>query len=143
MMRKGLRSTFIIIASLFATHSINAQQMHEIDKIKSVLLDYIEGTANSEPDRLRNAFHPDFNLYTVNDEGKLWIRSGEQYIAGFTPGKKLNRVGRIISIDYENNVAMAKAEIVVPNYKTFIDYFMLVKYDEQWRIVQKAYTAKE
>jgi len=132
----------ISIILFISIETVNAQQSDEMDQIKAVLLDYIEGTTNSEPDRLRRAFHPDFNLYTVTEDDQLLIRSGKKYIAGFTPGKKLNRVGRIISIDYENNVAVAKAEIVVPGYKTFIDYFMLVKYEGKWRIVQKSYTTK-
>tara|TARA_R110000787_G_scaffold86285_4_gene184020 strand:- start:9693 stop:9797 length:105 start_codon:yes stop_codon:yes gene_type:complete len=34
-------------------------------------MDYIEGTANGEKDRLRKDFHPDFNLYTVTTEDSL------------------------------------------------------------------------
>jgi Putative lumazine-binding len=31
--------------------------------ITETLMHYIEGTANGQPDRLRKAFHPDFNRY--------------------------------------------------------------------------------
>ena len=51
----------------------------EIAQITATLMDYIEGTANGEPESLRRAFHPDFNLYTVTND-TLWIRSGEAYI---------------------------------------------------------------
>lgn len=54
----------------------------DAEQIKEILLDYIEGTANGQPERLRRAFHPDFNLYTVAKD-TLWIRSGQQYIANF------------------------------------------------------------
>jgi len=112
----------------------------EIEQITATLMDYIEGTANGEPDRLKKAFHPDFNLYTVTEQDSLRIRSGEKYIAGIKEGEKANRIGRIVSIDYEKDAAMAKAEIVVPNWRIFTDYFLLLKYEGSWKIVQKSYT---
>ncbi|MBK6564468.1 MAG: nuclear transport factor 2 family protein [Saprospiraceae bacterium] len=115
---------------------------HEFEQISATLMDYIEGTANGEPERLRKAFHPDFNLYTVTKDS-LWIRSGEKYISNIKPGEKANRIGRIISIDYENDAAMAKAEIVIPGWRIFTDYFLLLRYEGSWKIVQKSYTWSE
>ena len=100
----------------------------EIEQITTTLMDYIEGTANGEPARLRKAFHPEFNLYTVTEEDSLRIRSGEKYISDIKEGTKANRIGRIISIDYENDAAIAKAEIVIPNWRIFTDYFLLLKF---------------
>ncbi len=122
---------------------INAQTnstKSDIEQITATLTDYIEGTANGEPDRLRRAFHPDFNLYAVNEHDSLLIRSGQKYISNVKQGEKTNRIGRIISIDYENNAATAKAEIVIPNYRIFTDYFLLLKYEGNWKIVHKSYT---
>ena len=118
----------------------NQNSKSEIEQISETLMDYIEGTANGEPERLRKAFHPDFNLYAVTDKDSLLVRSGEKYIANVKPGEKSNRIGRIISIDYEKDVAIAKAEIVVPNWRIFTDYFLLVKYQGAWKIVHKSYT---
>lgn len=135
--------TLLIILSLLGTININAQTEEapsEIAQITATLMDYIEGTANGEPERLKKAFHPDFNLYTVTSEDSLRIRSGEKYINNVKEGKKSNRIGRIISIDYEKDAAMAKAEIVIPNWKIFTDYFLLLKYEGSWKIVQKSYT---
>ena len=118
----------------------NQNSKSEIEQISETLMDYIEGTANGEPERLRKAFHPDFNLYAVTDKDSLLVRSGEKYIANVKPGEKSNRIGRIISIDYEKDAAIAKAEIVVPNWRIFTDYFLLVKYQGSWKIVHKSYT---
>lgn len=115
---------------------------HEFEQISATLMDYIEGSANGEPERLRKAFHPDFNLYTVTRDS-LWIRSGEKYISNIKPGEKANRIGRIISIDYEKDAAMAKAEIIIPGWRIFTDYFLLLKYEGSWKIVQKSYTWRE
>ncbi len=114
----------------------------ELDQIRETLTDYIEGTANGQPKRLRKAFHPKFNLYTVAKD-TLWIRSGEQYIANINEGEKLNRVGRIVSIDVEKDVAIAKVEIVASDTRLFTDYFLLLKYGGFWKIVHKSYSWKE
>lgn len=132
-------ATLMLLAGLHA----NAQTTNgksDIEQITETLMDYIEGTANGEPDRLKKAFHPDFNLYTVTEKDSLRIRSGKEYVSNIKPGEKANRVGRIISIDYEKDAAMAKAEIIIPNWKIFTDYFLLLRYEGTWKIVQKSYT---
>jgi hypothetical protein len=137
--------TVIICFLIFISSNSFAQNQNEksdYDKISETLMDYINGTANGDTAQVRKAFHPDFNLYTVTKDS-LWIRSGEQYISNIKIGEKNNRIGRIISIDYEKDAAMAKAEIVVPDWRIFTDYFLLLKYEGKWRIVQKSYTWRE
>jgi len=127
---------------LFGGIYVNAQteSKSEIEQITATLMDYIDGTGNGEPDRLRKAFHPDFNLYTITEEDSLRIRSGEKYISNIKEGHKSSRIGRIISIDFEKDTAIAKAEIVIPDWKIFTDYFLLLKYEGSWKIVHKSYT---
>jgi hypothetical protein len=108
--------------------------------IENVIQLYFEGTANGEPEKLLEAFHPDFNLYTVNDKDSLWIRSGKAYIDKIKVGEKNNRQGSILLIDYAGNTAMAKAEILVPGWRLFTDYFLLMRYQGEWKIVQKSYS---
>lgn len=114
----------------------------DLEQITEILLDYIEGTANGQPERLRKAFHPNFNLYTIAKD-TLWTRSGEQYISNIKVGEKLNRIGRIISIDIEKDAAVAKAAIEIPGWRTFTDYFLILKYNGAWKIVHKSYTWRE
>ncbi len=129
-----------LLLSNFYLSAQTEKNTSEIQQITETLMHYIEGTANGEPERLRTAFHPDFNLYTVTEEDSLRIRSGEQYIANVKKGEKTNRIGRIISIDYEKDAAIAKAEIVIPKWRIFTDYFLLLKYEGSWKIVHKSYT---
>lgn len=138
-----LFKTLLIPVILFGGWNARAQTVNsksDIEQITETLTDYIEGTANGEPDRLRKIFHPDFNLYTVTDTDSLRIRSGEKYIADIKAGQKSSRIGRIISIDFEKDAATAKAEIVIPGWRIFTDYFLLLKYQGSWKIVQKSYT---
>lgn len=137
-----LFKTFLYAIVFSGTISINAQtenSQSEIQEITKTLMDYIDGTANGEPERLKRAFHPDFNLYTITNDS-LRIRSGKKYITNVKEGEKSNRIGRIISIDYEKDAAIAKAEIVIPNWRIFTDYFLLLKYEGRWKIIQKSYT---
>ena len=133
-----MKKTLLLFAIFLGTLSANAQT--EIEKINKPLMDYIEGTANGEPDRLKRAFHPDFNLYFVqNDSVKMW--SGKGYIANVKQGRKSNRIGKIISVDYENDAAIAKIEIDMPDRKRlYTDYLMLLKVKDDWKIIHKSFT---
>ncbi|MEO1033272.1 MAG: S41 family peptidase [Bacteroidota bacterium] len=110
--------------------------------IREVLNHYIQGTSAGEPERLDIAFHDDLNLYSIDGKTKdLKIWPGRDYKKIFKKGEKNNRIGRIVSIDVENNIAMAKVEITRPNSTTkFIDFMMLLKIKDQWKIVHKSYT---
>ncbi|MEL7148708.1 MAG: nuclear transport factor 2 family protein, partial [Bacteroidota bacterium] len=107
--------------------------------VMAVLTDYIEGTANGQPDRVRKAFHPDLNLYSVKDD-ELSVWNGQNYINGIKVGKKNSRQGSILAIDIENNAASAKVEIVVPGWRVFTDYFLLLKLKGKWQVIHKSYT---
>ena len=144
-MIKPLKVVFFGILMLigFTTHAQTENGKSEIEQITETLMNYIDGTANGEPEKLRKAFHPDFNLYSVTKEDSLRIWSGQDYIGGIKEGEKSNRIGRIISIDFEKDAAIAKAEIIIPNWRIFTDYFLLLKYEGSWKIVQKSYTWRE
>lgn len=129
-----------IIIILFLSISVNAQS--EINAINKVLFDYIEGTANGEPERLKNAFDENFNLYFVSkDTLQTW--SGKQYVAGVKKGRKSNRIGKVLSIDFERDAAIAKIEILMPARKRiYTDYLMLLKIKDKWKIIHKSFTFK-
>lgn len=133
--------TKILILLLFTgLVTVNAQT--EIEKINKVLYDYIEGTANGQPDRLKRAFDENFNLYFVaNDTLRTWL--GKQYINNVKKGRKSNRVGKVLSIDYEGDAAVAKIEILMPARKRiYTDYLLLLKIKNQWKIIHKSFTFK-
>lgn len=133
---------FLLFCGLTA-YAQTEDSKSEIEQITETLMNYIDGTANGEPDKLRKAFHPDFNLYSVTKEDSLRIWSGKDYVGKIKEGEKANRIGRIISIDFEKDAAIAKAEIKIPNWRIFTDYFLLLKYEGSWKIVHKSYTWRE
>ncbi len=142
MIKRNIVFIFSLIC-LIPIIGVGQEKPSELALISQTLMDYIEGTANGEPERLDRAFHPDFNLYSVTESDSLRIWKGQDYIGGIKVGEKNSRQGRIISIDHENDAAMAKVEILIPGWKVFTDYFLLLKYEGQWRIVHKSYTSRE
>lgn len=136
-----MKKILLLLAIFLGTLSTKAQT--EIEKINRPLMDYIEGTANGEPDRLKRAFHPDFNLYFVkNDSVNVW--SGKGYIGNVKQGRKSNRIGKIISVDFVNDAAIAKIEIDMPDRKRlYTDYLMLLKVKGEWKIIHKSFTFVE
>lgn len=115
----------------------------EINQIEETLIHYIEGTANGQPERLKKAFHPDFNLYSVaKDTLRVW--KGQEYSSNIKEGEKTNRIGRILFIDIENDAAIAKVEILMPErQRIYTDYFLLLKYQGTWKIIHKSFSWKE
>lgn len=130
----------IIILALLLIGIQTTQAQTDLEAITATLTDYLEGTANGEPERVKRAFHPDLNLYSIKDD-ELQVWNGQGYIGNIKKGKKSNRIGRIVSIDYENNAASAKIEIWMPGPKRiYTDYFLLLKYKGAWKIIHKSFT---
>jgi CubicO group peptidase (beta-lactamase class C family) len=136
-----MKKTVILVLLTIGIQSLFAQT--ETEHITRTLNDYIEGTANGQPERLKNAFHPNFNLYFVGkDSLRIW--SGKEYIGNIKEGEKNDRKGKIISIDLENDAASAKIEIDIPGRKRiYTDYLLLLKYEGNWKIIHKSFTFKE
>ncbi|SMG36212.1 Putative lumazine-binding [Marivirga sericea] len=135
-----MKNAKIILFAILTLGALNLNAQTEIELIQETLNDYIEGTANGEPERLRDAFHENFKLYFVSQDSlKIW--SGKHDISNVTPGKKSNRIGTIISIDYENNAASAKIQVDMPDKRRiYSDYLLLLKYEGRWKIIQKSFT---
>lgn len=134
---------FFIALFMCSVSQITAQaNKSEIAKITETLVDYIEGSTNGQPNRLKKVFHSDLNLYYIkNNELKIW--SGKKYIESTKEGKPTGETGKIISIDFENDIAVAKVQISHPKSKSpYIDYFMLTKINGHWTIVHKMFTKR-
>ena len=136
-----MKKALFILLVLLSYQSTFAQNDESL--IKETLTKYIEGSTNGKPELLKEAFHPNLNLYYVrNDEFQVW--SGKDYILDTKEGKPTGERGKILYIDYENNAAMAKVEISHPdNPIPYIDYFMLLKAKGEWKIIHKMFTKKQ
>ncbi|CAL2080887.1 Nuclear transport factor 2 family protein [Tenacibaculum sp. 190524A02b] len=133
----------IVLTSILLTFYCAVIAQTELEKVKSTINDYMEGTANGMPEIVTNAFHKDLKLYHVKN-GELQVWEGKNYIKNIKKGKKSNRIGKIISVDIENNAAMAKLEIKMPDYKrVYTDYLLLLKVKNEWKIIHKSFTYRK
>lgn len=133
------KKLIMIVLILIAFQSVAAQS--EKASIRETLNKYINGSTGGQPELLKEAFHPNLNLYYVkNDTVRIW--SGEAYIADTKEGKPTGETGKILSIDYTNDAAVAKVEIAYPGNTPYIDYFMLLKTENKWTIIHKMFTKK-
>ena len=113
----------------------------ELDAIRAVVLDYVEGMAWGDMDRLRRCFHPrGLQVGHFRDDYEFF--TGEEFIAwaekeaAQPPGSPYQ--AEIVSIDVTGDVAVAKVTDTV--YETcFTDYLTLSKREGVWRIICKAY----
>jgi CubicO group peptidase (beta-lactamase class C family) len=133
-----MKKLLILIILTLGFRCLIAQS--ETELITQTLNDYIEGTANGQPERLKRAFHPDFNLYFIGQDS-LRIWSGTEYVSNIKEGEKNDRKGKIVSIDFVNNAASATIEIDIPSRKRiYTDYLLLLKYQGSWKIIHKSFT---
>ena len=142
MNTQSLCLLLFLFGSIVNVNAQTEQKKTEIELITQTLVDYIEGSTNGQPERLKEAFHPDLNLYYAK-EGELKTWSGKAYIEDTKEGKPTGEIGKIISIDYENDIGVAKVQISDPKGTTpYIDYFMLVKLKDRWTIIHKMFTKR-
>ena len=136
-----MKRILLLVGLIILGNYVNAQT--DLEEITETINNYIKGTSNGQQKLIEKAFHPNLNLYSVNANDSLKVWFGKDYISRVVEGKKSDRIRRIVSIDYEKDIAIAKAEIVIPDKMIFIDYLMLLKVQGQWKIVHKSYTIKE
>lgn len=132
------KKLYLIIFVLIGIQNITAQSEDAL--IRETLNKYITGSTGGQPQLLKEAFHPSLNLYYVK-ENKVAIWSGTAYIKDTKEGQPTGESGKILSIDYTNDAAVAKVEIAHPKSKTlYIDYFLLLKTNGKWTIIHKMFT---
>lgn len=113
-------------------------------EIIQTLENYITGTSYNEPDLIERAFAKDAQLLLSKENQEMWLVSPHEYASWFKSKGQFNgRVGEIISIDIEGDIASAKAEILIPEKSIrYIDLFLLKKLSSGWKVVSKTATSE-
>ncbi|MEM7483963.1 MAG: nuclear transport factor 2 family protein [Bacteroidota bacterium] len=137
-----MKKVLFLISFVFLTTSLIAQA--EEDSIKATLQKYLDGSSYNNQELIESAFYEEADLFLSKKDQELWVLSPKEYSALFKnreKGKFNGRVGKILMIDYANNIACAKAEISIPKGDLkFIDIFLLKKLEGEWKIISKAAT---
>lgn len=132
----------LVVMLLLPTMGLKAQS--DADQLKACLLNYINGTSYNQPAQIEKAFYDKANLYLSKPEEPIFLVPPKEYASWFNRGKSgeaNGRIGHILSIDISNDIAIAKAEILIPARDLrYVDLFLLKKLDHQWKIISKAAT---
>jgi len=120
-----------------------AKSQSDEDLVRYTLNNYLNGTSFNQTEQIKSAFHPESNLYLEGKDEALNIMPSAEYIALFEKreaGKFNGRYGKILAIDLNGNLALAKAEILIPAInKRYLDVFILRRMPEgNWLIISKA-----
>ncbi|WP_420603350.1 nuclear transport factor 2 family protein [Flagellimonas sp.] len=138
-----MRTLVLTLAFLFSMLIVTAQS--EESAIRETIQKYLDGSSHSDPELITSSFYTEADLFLSKKDQELWVLSPEEYANLFKnreKGKFNGRVGKILNVDYANNIASAKAEIAIPSKNLlFIDIFLLKKLKGEWKIISKAATS--
>ncbi len=142
-----MKKTILVIITLVSFVMLYGQATNE-EQIRSTLNDYIEGSSYNKIDQMQKAFADNATLYLTNREGEFKIYTPQQYSDFFKnsePGTFNGRVGKILEIKIESDIATARVEIVISERKSkYIDLFLLKNIaGKGWKIISKTATKTE
>ena len=115
----------------------------EEQAVRVPLQHYMQGHASDDAQHMRKAFMPTARIESVR-EGPLTSWTLDTYCQRFkgTPAAdEATRRRSIDAIDIAGTAASAKITLVHGNI-TFIDYFVLLKTEQGWKIANKAFHAQ-
>ena len=133
-----IRLAFALL--LFASPAV-AQGSEEAG-VRAAIDQYFKGHATGNGEEMRKAFLPTAHI-EGNRQGKFTSWTVDEYVKNFS-GKpaadEATRMRTINSVDVSGTAAMAKATLV-HGQTTFVDYFVLLKVDGEWKIANKVYSS--
>ena len=119
-----------------------AQQSEEAG-VRAAIDQYLRGHATGSPEEMRKAFLPTAHIEGIR-EGKFVSWTVDEYVSRFS-GKpapdEASRRRRVDSVHVSGTAAMAAATLV-HGPTTFVDYFVLLKVNGEWKIANKVYSAR-
>ena len=138
------RRSFVVVvaAVLLAGAGLSAQGSGEEAAVRAAVQQYLKGHATGSAEEMRKAFLPTAHIEGIRN-GTFTSWTAEEYASRFT-GKpaadEATRKRTIDSVNVSGTAAMARATLV-HGATTFVDYFVLLKVDGQWKIANKVYTS--
>lgn len=109
--------------------------------VEAALQLYINGTSYNDEEQIKSAFARDALLLLDKTGTDFWPVPVKQYASWFAGKKKgqfNGRIGEVLSINIDGNIATAKVEIIIPSKETrYVDMFLLKKLDSRWKVISK------
>jgi hypothetical protein len=132
--------TLFVPVVLFAA-SAGAQKADEA-AVRAAVNQYLRGHATGSGDEMRKAFLPTAHIEGIRD-GRFVSWTVDEYVSRFSGKPAADEAARKRTIDHldvSGTAAMARATLV-HGRTTFVDYFVLLEVDGQWKIANKVYSA--
>lgn len=130
----------VLICSIFFINNAQASQT-EREEIASTLQRYISGTSFNNQQEIKDAFAPEALLLLDKDEKDFWPVTVNEYASWFSNSKEgqfNGRIGNILAIDRDGEIATAKVEILLPEKSLrYVDMFLLKKLANGWKVISK------
>jgi hypothetical protein len=132
----------ILVAVMLSGLGAAAQGSGEEAGVRAAVQQYFKGHATGSAEEMRKAFLPTAHIEGIRN-GTFTSWTAEEYASRFS-GKpaadEATRKRTIDRVDVSGTAAMARATLV-HGATTFVDYFVLLKVDGQWKIANKVYTS--
>jgi hypothetical protein len=120
-----------------------AQSSQDETAVRQTVDHYLHGLKFNDVSGLKTAFFPEAKLLFVKRDGQLGQLTQEQWYKGFeaSAGKEEKGDLRIVSVDVTGNAASVKVLETYDN-AIYTDYLSLLKWNGDWKIVNKIYTVE-
>lgn len=123
-----------------------AQQRDDEAAIRALIADHYVAAVfeTRDPASVRQAFHPLFRLYAI-DDGQLLAVTLDEWLAhleldGVHSGSDARH--DVVLIDITDDAATARTELYVDGEHEYTDYFLLYRLPgEGWRVVAKVFAS--
>lgn len=111
--------------------------------VRRTVESYLHGLKFNDVASLKQAFWPEARLFFRSRDGHLGQLTQEQWYAGFagSAGKEEEGELRIAALEVTRDIASVKVVEEYPKSR-YTDYLSLLKFDGEWRIVSKVFTAE-
>lgn len=132
---------FVTLLVLLLPAPVAAQQSEE-SGVRAAVNQYLHGHATGSGEEMKKAFLPTAHIEGIRD-GKFVSWTVSDYVARFRGKPAADEPSRkrtIDLVDISGTAASARATLV-HGATTFVDYFVLLKVDGQWKIANKVYSA--
>lgn len=136
-----MRIAVIVVLAALLSASPSAQGSEEA-AVRTAINQYFKGHATGIGEEMRKAFLPTAHI-EGNRQGTFVSWTVDDYVKNFSGKPAADETSRkrtIDSVNVSGTAAMARATLV-HGQTTFVDYFVLLKVDGEWKIANKVYTS--
>lgn len=138
-----LTTALLLTVNANAFGQTNTKPDSEEAAVRQAVESYLHGLKFNDVESLKKAFWPDAKLFFVKNDGQLGQLTQSQWYEGFaaSAGKEEKGDLKITDVDITGNAASVKVAEDYPN-SVYIDYLSLLKFNGEWKIVNKIYTSR-